>query len=74
MTGTVFLLGLVYVIFFVVLLQGVGMALPVVIVLAGGLLVVQYWTSDRSPSPRPGRGSSTRARRPSCTRSCSGCA
>jgi heat shock protein HtpX len=47
MTGTVFLLGLVYVIFFVVLLQGVGMALPVVIVLAGGLLVVQYWTSDK---------------------------
>jgi heat shock protein HtpX len=47
MTGTVFLLGLVYVIFFVVLLQGVGLALPVVIVLAGGLLVVQYWTSDK---------------------------
>jgi heat shock protein HtpX len=47
MTGTVFLLGLVYVIFFVVLLQAVGLALPVVIVLAGGLLVVQYWTSDK---------------------------
>jgi len=47
MTGTVFLLGLLYVIFFVVLLQGVGMALPVVIVLAGGLLAVQYWTSDK---------------------------
>ena len=47
MTGTVFLLGLVYVIFFVVLLQGVGLALPVVIVLAGGLLAVQYWTSDK---------------------------
>src|SRR5947208_5594943 len=47
MTGTVFLLGLVYVIFFVVLLQGVGMALPVVIAIAGGLLVLQYWTSDK---------------------------
>ena len=47
MTGTVFLLGLVYVIFFVVLIQGVGLALPVVILLAGGLLAVQYWTSDK---------------------------
>jgi heat shock protein HtpX len=47
MTGTVFLLGLIYVIFFVVLLQGVGMALPFVILIAGGLLVVQYWTSDK---------------------------
>ena len=47
MTGTVFLLGLVYVIFFVVLLQGVGLALPFVILIAGGLLLVQYWTSDK---------------------------
>jgi heat shock protein HtpX len=47
MTGTVFLLGLVYVIFFVVLLRGVGIALPFVILIAGGLLVVQYWTSDK---------------------------
>jgi heat shock protein HtpX len=47
MTGTVFLLGLIYVIFFVVLLQGVGMALPFVILIAGGLLAVQYWTSDK---------------------------
>jgi heat shock protein HtpX len=47
MTGTVFLLGLLYVVFFVVLLQGVGLALPVVILVAGGLLVVQYWTSDK---------------------------
>ena len=47
MTGTVFLLGLVYVIFFVVLLQAVGLALPFVIAIAGGLLLVQYWTSDK---------------------------
>jgi heat shock protein HtpX len=47
MTGTMFLLGLVYVIFFVVLLRGVGVALPFVIAIAGGLLVVQYWTSDK---------------------------
>jgi heat shock protein HtpX len=47
MTGTVFLLGLVYVIFFAVLLRGVGIALPFVILIAGGLLVVQYWTSDK---------------------------
>jgi heat shock protein HtpX len=47
MTGTVFLLGLVYVIFFVVLLQAVGLALPFVILIAGGLLAVQYWTSDK---------------------------
>ncbi len=47
MTGTMFLLGLLYVIFFVVLLQGVGMALPLVIAIAGGLLIVQYWTSDK---------------------------
>ncbi len=65
MTGTVFLLGLIYVIFFVVLLQGVGMALPFVILIAGGLLAVQYWTSDkialasagaRIVEPRPGSG------------------
>jgi heat shock protein HtpX len=47
MTGTVFLLGLVYVIFFVVLLKAVGLALPFVILIAGGLLLVQYWTSDK---------------------------
>ena len=47
MTGTMFLLGLLYVILFVVLLQGLGVALPFVIAIAGGLLVVQYWTSDK---------------------------
>jgi heat shock protein HtpX len=47
MTGCVFLLGLLYVILFVVLLQGLGVALPFVIAIAGGLLVVQYWTSDK---------------------------
>ena len=47
MTGCIFLLGLLYVILFVVLLQGLGLALPFVIAIAGGLLVVQYWTSDK---------------------------
>jgi heat shock protein HtpX len=47
MTGTMFLLGLLYVILFVVLVQGLGVALPFVIAIAGGLLVVQYWTSDK---------------------------
>jgi heat shock protein HtpX len=47
MTGCVFLLGLLYVILFVVLLQGLGVALPFVIAIAGGLLVVQSWTSDK---------------------------
>jgi heat shock protein HtpX len=47
MTGCMFLLGLLYVILFVVLLQGLGVALPFVIAIAGGLLVVQYWTSDK---------------------------
>jgi heat shock protein HtpX len=47
MTGCMFLLGLLYVILFVVLLQGLGVALPFVIAIAGGLLIVQYWTSDK---------------------------
>ncbi|HEY3767004.1 MAG TPA: zinc metalloprotease HtpX [Gaiellales bacterium] len=47
MTGTIFLLGLIYVVFFAVLLRGVGIALPFVILIAGGLLAVQYWTSDK---------------------------
>jgi heat shock protein HtpX len=47
MTSTLFLLGLVYVIFIMVLWQAFTVSLPVVLVIAGGLLLVQYWTSDK---------------------------
>jgi heat shock protein HtpX len=44
---TVFLLGAVYVVFFTVLAQVLNVGLVPIIVIAGILLVVQYWTSDR---------------------------
>jgi heat shock protein HtpX len=44
---TVFLLGLVYVVFFVVLAQVLNLGLVPIILIGGVLLVVQYWTSDR---------------------------
>jgi heat shock protein HtpX len=47
MTLTVFLLGLVYVVFFGVLAQYLSVGLVPILIIAGLLLVVQYWTSDR---------------------------
>jgi heat shock protein HtpX len=47
MTTTMFLLGLVYTVFVVVLWNALNVSLPFMIVLAGILLFVQYWTSDK---------------------------
>ena len=47
MTMTMFLLGLIYVVFFVVLAQAFKLGLIPIIILGGGLLFVQYWTSDK---------------------------
>jgi heat shock protein HtpX len=47
MTTTVFLLGLVYVVFFVVLAHFLSVGLVPLIVICGLLLIVQYWTSDK---------------------------
>src|SRR5919199_488210 len=47
MTTTVFLLGLVYLVFFSFLWQAFSLSLPFVLLLAGGVLLVQYWTSDK---------------------------
>jgi heat shock protein HtpX len=47
MTMTMFLLGLIYVVFFVVLAQAFNLGLIPIIILGGGLLFVQYWTSDK---------------------------
>jgi heat shock protein HtpX len=47
MTTTVFLLGLIYVVFFVVLAQAFNLGLIPIILLGGGMLLVQYWTSDK---------------------------
>ncbi|HUZ84641.1 MAG TPA: M48 family metalloprotease, partial [Gaiellales bacterium] len=47
MTGTIFLLGLVYVVFFGVLATVFRLNLALVIVLAAVLLIVQYWGSER---------------------------
>lgn len=47
MALTTFLLGLLYVVFFVVLFQVLDLGLAAVIVLMGGLLLLQLWTSDK---------------------------
>src|SRR5919199_2615529 len=47
MTTTLFLLGLVYVVFISVLWQAFNLSLPFVLLLAGGLLLFQYWSSDK---------------------------
>jgi heat shock protein HtpX len=47
MTTTVFLLGLVYVVFFVVLSHFLTVGVVPLLVIAGLLLVAQYWTSDK---------------------------
>jgi heat shock protein HtpX len=47
MTGTIFLLGLVYVVFFFVLARAFNLGLIPILLLGGGLLLVQYWTSDK---------------------------
>jgi heat shock protein HtpX len=47
MTTTMLLLGLLYVVFFVVLVQAFQVGVVPAILLGGGLLLVQYWTSDK---------------------------
>jgi heat shock protein HtpX len=47
MALTTFLLGLVYVVFFLVLFKLFNLGLAPVIVLMGGLLLLQLWTSDK---------------------------
>ncbi len=47
MALTTFLLGLLYVVFFLVLFKLFNLGLVAVIVLTGGLLLLQLWTSDK---------------------------
>jgi heat shock protein HtpX len=47
MALTTFLLGALYVVFFIVLLQILDLGIGLVIVLMGGLLLVQFFTSDK---------------------------
>lgn len=47
MTLTMFLIGLLYVVFVGVLIALLQGAWPIVVVLAGGLFVVQFWFSDK---------------------------
>lgn len=47
MVTTMFLIGLVYVVFVGVLLVALQNAWPVILVVAGGLFVAQFWFSDR---------------------------
>src|SRR5918998_4787114 len=47
MTSTMFMLGLVYVVFFVVLIQAFDIGLVPALLIGGGILFVQYWTSDK---------------------------
>jgi heat shock protein HtpX len=44
---TTFMLGLLYVVFFIVLLQILDVGIGVAIVLMGGLLLIQLWASDK---------------------------
>ena len=75
MALTTFLLGLLYVVFFVVLIQVLNVGLVVVIVLMGGMLVLQLWFSDRlALTAAPARRSSSATRRRSCTTWSSGSA
>lgn len=47
MVATMFLIGLLYVVFVGVLVAVFAKALPLVVVLVGGLFVAQFWFSDR---------------------------
>ncbi len=47
MVTTMFLIGLLYVVFVGVLLVALGRAWPLVVLFAGGLFVAQFWFSDR---------------------------
>jgi heat shock protein HtpX len=47
MVGTMFLIGLLYVVFVGVLLVVLRGSWPIVVVLAGGLFIAQFWFSDR---------------------------
>ncbi|UED83800.1 zinc metalloprotease HtpX [Streptomyces profundus] len=47
MVLTMFLIGLLYVVFVGVLIAAFGQAWPLILVLAGGLFFVQFWFSDR---------------------------
>ncbi|WP_019432977.1 zinc metalloprotease HtpX [Streptomyces sp. AA0539] len=47
MVTTMFLIGLLYVVFVGVLIALLGKAWPLIVLIAGGLFVVQFWFSDR---------------------------
>lgn len=47
MVTTMFLIGLLYVVFIGVLVALLGRAWPVVLVIAGGLFIAQFWFSDK---------------------------
>lgn len=47
MVTTMFLIGLLYVVFVGVLIALLGKAWPLVLVIAGGLFIAQFWFSDR---------------------------
>jgi heat shock protein HtpX len=47
MVTTMFLIGLLYVVFVGVLIAALGQAWPLILVLVGGLFIAQFWFSDR---------------------------
>ncbi|MGP3969086.1 zinc metalloprotease HtpX [Streptomyces sp. 6N223] len=47
MVTTMFLIGLLYVIFVGVLIVALGKAWPLIVLLVGGLFIVQFWFSDK---------------------------
>jgi heat shock protein HtpX len=47
MVTTMFLIGLLYVVFVGVLIVALGKAWPLILVLVGGLFIAQFWFSDR---------------------------
>lgn len=47
MVATMFLIGLLYVVFVGVLIAALGQSWPLIVLIAGGLFVVQFWFSDK---------------------------
>lgn len=64
MVTTMFLLGLLYVVFVGVLLAVLRDAWPMVLLIAGGLFVVQFWFSDRIAAHAMGAREVTREQAP----------
>lgn len=67
MVSTMFFIGLLYVVLVGVLLAVLPGSWAVILIITGGLFVVQFWFSDRIAAYGMGAREVTPRRRPSCT-------